>query len=183
MPVVVKSNTELSKKDLWRTPPALFNLLDDEFGFQLDAAAAHNTALCDRYFTEEDDALVQDWGADGVRRVFCNPPFSRTSEFIAKGIAMWSFRAVYTAFLIRADGYETTWFRQLLDAHMGNHNLRELHWQVRQLYPRVPYLLPDGSKPKNGPNFPSAVVVMFPNYRSGMFWWDWKTEAQKRGYL
>lgn len=34
------SNTPVERRDLWRTPPALFAALDAEFCFQLDAAAA-----------------------------------------------------------------------------------------------------------------------------------------------
>ncbi|HAS1014675.1 TPA: adenine methyltransferase, partial [Enterobacter roggenkampii] len=38
------SNTPADKRDLWRTPPALFASLDAEFCFQLDAAAAPHNA-------------------------------------------------------------------------------------------------------------------------------------------
>lgn len=63
----------------WRTPPALFATLDRRFGpFNLDAAASDGNHMCDRYFTEEDDALTQDWNG----RVFVNPPFGTTGDWV-----------------------------------------------------------------------------------------------------
>lgn len=51
-----------SKSDMWETPQELFEKLDGEFHFTLDACATHENAKCKRYFTERDNALVQDWG-------------------------------------------------------------------------------------------------------------------------
>lgn len=47
--------------DDWRTPFALFDVLDQEFGFVLDIAADHGNALCPNYFTENEDALIRNW--------------------------------------------------------------------------------------------------------------------------
>ena len=69
-------NTEVmfsSKTDLWETPQDLFDRLDDEFGFDLDACALPQNAKCERYYTPEMDGLSQPW--DGV--VWCNPPYGR----------------------------------------------------------------------------------------------------------
>ena len=184
MPALVKSTTPLIAKNEWRTPSILYNLLDREFGFQLDAAATVENSFCKQFFTIEDDALIQDWGQNGIRQVFCNPPFTHTKEFLAKGIEQYREyeRELEIVFLIRADGYETQWFRQLLDD--------KRHWfqpmfvpayQIRQLVPRVPFFLPSGSKPSHGPNFPSAVVVMSKHHPPGMYWWFWKQEIVERG--
>lgn len=186
MPVVVKSNTPPSEKDEWRTPPALFNMLNDNFRFQLDAAADPVNTLCPLFFTATTNGLEQKWGVGGVRRVFCNPPFSLIGEFLAKGIQEYDSGGVETVFLIRADGYETAWFRQLTHSERSlapGPYMHELRFQVRQLWPRVHYILPDGTKPKHGPLFPSALVIMHHGYRPGMFWYNWKKEAKERGYL
>ena len=69
-------NTEVmfsSKSDLWETPQDLFDRLDAEFGFDLDACALPQNAKCERYYTPEQDGLFQPW--DGV--VWCNPPYGR----------------------------------------------------------------------------------------------------------
>lgn len=49
----------------------IFNQLDREFNFTLDAAASAENAKCDKYYTIEDDALVKDWSNEVV---FCAPP-------------------------------------------------------------------------------------------------------------
>lgn len=68
-----------------RTPMDLFLTLSDEVGgFDLDAAASVDNHLCEFYFTEEDDALKQDWGEG---RVWCNPPYSNWGEWAKKALA------------------------------------------------------------------------------------------------
>lgn len=61
-----------SGKNYWETPQAFFDALDQRFHFTLDAAASDENHKCDRYFTEADDGLTQDWGGETV---FCNPPY------------------------------------------------------------------------------------------------------------
>lgn len=75
------AKTGESQQDRWQTPPEIFAQLNAEFGFTLDAAAEHHTALCPNYFTEQDNALVQDWGQ---HTVFCNPPYSKLKLFAQK---------------------------------------------------------------------------------------------------
>jgi phage N-6-adenine-methyltransferase len=70
-----------NQKDKWQTPPIIFEQLNDEFSFTLDAAAEPETALCYNYFTAEDDALSKDWGNETV---YCNPPYSRLRGFSKK---------------------------------------------------------------------------------------------------
>ncbi|ENG6270450.1 adenine methyltransferase, partial [Yersinia enterocolitica] len=68
------SHTSDNLKDLWMTPADIFTALDIEFGFYLDVAASHKSALCARYLTEQDDALISAWGSYGA--IWCNPPYS-----------------------------------------------------------------------------------------------------------
>ncbi len=56
-----------------RTPRWLFDRLNAEFKFVLDAAASHENHLCPIYFTIEDNALEQDWWPH--RRIWLNPPY------------------------------------------------------------------------------------------------------------
>ena len=57
-----------SDKNFWETPQRLFDELDAEFHFTLDAAASDGNHKCARYFTQSDDGLRQNWG--GVKRCF-----------------------------------------------------------------------------------------------------------------
>lgn len=72
-----------SKMVEWETPKQLFNELNQEFHFNLDPCCTKENAKCDKYFTMEDDGLIQDWGG---YRVFCNPPYGRkaTGEWVRK---------------------------------------------------------------------------------------------------
>lgn len=57
-------NTKLmfsSAKDDWETPQDLFDELDDEFHFALDAASSDLNAKCEKHYTIEDDGLSQSW--------------------------------------------------------------------------------------------------------------------------
>ena len=55
----------------WTTPKDLFDELNEEFHFTLDAASSHENALCEKHYTKEEDGLVQPWEGN----VFCNPPY------------------------------------------------------------------------------------------------------------
>jgi len=67
--------------DSWRTPRWLFDYLNAEFGpFTLDAAASDENHLCDKYYTEQNSGLDNEW--NGI--VFCNPPYSDISPWVKK---------------------------------------------------------------------------------------------------
>lgn len=62
----------MSRKDDWETPQDLFDALNAEFRFTLDAAASDSNHKLPRYYTLDTDGLSQDWGGEWV---FCNPPY------------------------------------------------------------------------------------------------------------
>ena len=63
-----------SKRHDWETPWSIFAEYDAEFHFTLDVCATAENAKCSRYFTPDDDGLVQDWGDDIC---WMNPPDGR----------------------------------------------------------------------------------------------------------
>ena len=70
-----------SKSDEWSTPQELFDELNNEFHFDLDAAASSENHKCSRYFDKTTDGITQKWGGC---RVFCNPPYSQIDKWVAK---------------------------------------------------------------------------------------------------
>ena len=60
-----------SKSDEWETPQKVFNDLNKEFSFDLDPCANELNHKCEKYFTREQDGLLQDWG--GVQRILQSP--------------------------------------------------------------------------------------------------------------
>ena len=70
----------------WSTPQDVFDKLNEEFHFTLDAAATPENAKCDRYYTKADDGLKMPWGG----HVWCNPPYGKT-------IGLWVKKAYESA--------------------------------------------------------------------------------------
>lgn len=58
----------------WETPQDFFDEIDNEFHFTLDACANETNHKCDKYFSESDNGLKQNWGG---QTVWCNPPYGR----------------------------------------------------------------------------------------------------------
>ena len=72
-----------SAKQDWETPDSLFNELNNEFNFTLDAAADSTNAKVRKYFTKEDNGLAKDWGSNTV---FVNPPYGDGKANISKWV-------------------------------------------------------------------------------------------------
>ena len=101
-----------SKTDQWATPQDLFDKLNDEFHFTLDPCADASNHKCEKYFTKEQDGLLQSWSGETV---FCNPPYGRE---IAKWVQKCSDEVNYgdcrlTVMLIPART-DTRWFHEYI---------------------------------------------------------------------
>lgn len=71
-----------SNSDMWATPQALFDILNNEFHFTLDPCAVKENAKCEFFYSPEQDGLKQDWGGEVV---FCNPPYGKEiSKWVEK---------------------------------------------------------------------------------------------------
>ena len=57
----------------YSTPQHIYDALDRRFHFTFDAAASEDNTKCARYWTKEDNALLQPWGRESY---FCNPPYN-----------------------------------------------------------------------------------------------------------
>lgn len=151
-----------SVKADWETPDSLFEELNDEFRFTLDAAASPNNAKCDRFFCEPHwyrshhaDAMGRLW----YGRVWLNPPYGRgVSEWVDKAARAAFYTAQVVVMLVPART-DTAWWHDYI-------------WDRNRNMPRT--LLDDGVTPielrflcgrlrfKGAPAsapFPSAVVV------------------------
>lgn len=68
-----KINNFKSEKTVYSTPIKLFNVINQEFNFNLDVCALPENTKCKNYFTPEIDGLKQDW--KGI--CWMNPPFNK----------------------------------------------------------------------------------------------------------
>ena len=74
-----------SDKQDWETPQELFDNLNSEFDFELDAFASAKNAKCKHFFTEQDDSFKQDWTK--YKSIFINPPYtSKVQDEVLKKI-------------------------------------------------------------------------------------------------
>ena len=130
-----------SATELWGTPQSFFDELDREFGFTLDVCASDWNYKCERYFTEDDDGLLQPWS--GV--CWMNPPYGREiGKWMAKAVQEWRLGAIVVCLVpARTD---TAWWHDY--AMQGD---------IRFLRGRLKFVSPEGVK--SSAPFPSAVVV------------------------
>ena len=72
-----------SKDQSWAPPAWLFDRLNADHHFDLDAAATEATTLCPSFIGPEQDALtMENWPG---KRVWLNPPYGRqVGHFVAK---------------------------------------------------------------------------------------------------
>ena len=71
-----------SNSNEWGTPQDLYNKLNNKYKFTLDPCCTKESAKCKKYYTIEDNGLLQDWSNEIV---FMNPPYGREiSKWVKK---------------------------------------------------------------------------------------------------
>ena len=130
-----------SKTDMWATPQAFFDKYDQIYRFELDVCATDENAKCEKYFTEEDDGLAQEW--TGV--CFMNPPYGREIIQWMRKAYESSLRGATVVCLVPART-DTKWWHEY--AMMG---------EIEFIRGRLKF-----GDAKNSAPFPSAVVVFAP---------------------
>ena len=125
-----------SKTDKWATPQDFFDKLNNEFKFQLDVCADENNHKCARFFTKEQDGLLQEWGG---ARVWCNPPYGRGVEEWVKKCSKCDL-----AVMLLPARTDTKWFHEYI---YGKAEIRFVRGRLKF-----------GNQENSAP-FPSMVVV------------------------
>lgn len=155
-PQQVAKRGALDKVDDRRTPRSLFDPLNEEFGFTLDAAASRENALCKHYFTLEDNALSRQW----LGVVWCNPPYSNLAAWVEKAFwAIWRKEAATVVMLLPANRTEQAWWQDWIEMPR-----RRGEVEVRFLRGRLRFDTPDHDytkQPKgNRPPFGVVLVIL-----------------------
>ena len=134
--------------DEWSTPDALFEGLHREFGFTVDAAATSENAKCSAFWTAEEDGLTQAWAGHVV---WCNPPYSRLAEWLARAARAAQYERTTCVLLIPARTDTKAWHAHVWDEE--RHRPRR-GVEIRFIKGRVRF-----GESNNGAPFPSAVVI------------------------
>lgn len=144
-------NTEAmfsSQTDQWSTPQDLFDELNEEFDFTLDACADETNYKCTFYFDKERNGLSQDWGG---HRTFCNPPYGRTiGSWVEKAWetqqSAWNYKYKTIVVMLLPARTDTKWFHDYI--------YNKTNVEIRFIKGRLKF---GGSK--NSAPFPSMIVI------------------------
>jgi site-specific DNA-methyltransferase (adenine-specific) len=142
-----------SKDQTWSTPQDLFDALNEEFNFVLDAAAFGQSAKCSNYYgpDHEDlsmrDAFSRSWADDvknfGGGNIWLNPPYGpELRKWMAK--ANEESKKGLTVVALVPSRTDTKWFHESC-----------IHHELRFCKARLKFGSNGGQAP-----FPSIVVVM-----------------------
>lgn len=157
-----------SKSIEWATPDDLFEALDEEFSFDLDAAASVSNNRCPHFMDVEIDSLASSWAQPGlvkdasgrivsapnVRTIFLNPPWGRTiSAWLEKAFLESRHKGITVVCLIPACT-DTRWFKNYV-------------WkaaEVRLITGRPKFVREDGH---TGPSPKGACLAIFTSWSEG----------------
>lgn len=126
--------------------------------FTLDAAASHENAKCSKYFTTEENGLIQSWSAE---RVWCNPPYSDCGAWVGKAWdSMWS-GCEYIAMLLPANRTEQKWWQSAVEPFRDRpEGFNGVHLTVRFLAGRMRFERPNWTKPAKGDRPPFGLCLL-----------------------
>jgi phage N-6-adenine-methyltransferase len=131
-----------SDTDLYSTPQALFDALDQEFGFTVDVCALPDNAKCPTYYSPDQDGLQRVWA--GV--CWCNLPYGTViAKWVQKAYEA-SIAGTTVVCLVPARTDTRWWHTYVLP-----------YAEVRFLQGRQRF-----SESGNSAPFPSAVVIFRP---------------------
>ena len=128
----------------WATPKAIFDPLNQEFGFTLDVCAESWNAKTYYYYTEPMDALKLRWS--GV--VWMNPPYGREIKYWIKKAYLSSLEGATVVCLVPSKT-DTDWWHDYC-----------LKGEIRFYRGRIHFIDRNGKSGR--PRFASALVIFRP---------------------
>lgn len=147
------------------TTPEVFGPLNERFRFTLDVAAAPHNAKCERYYTREDNGLIQPWSG----RVWCNPPYSQIQAWVEKAWREWraadcveecsacATHPELIVMLLPANRTEQAWWQDLVEPQLRN---RRPYFHVEFLRGRLRFDRPDWTPGPKGDRPPFGCCLL-----------------------
>ena len=145
-----KSNTPEEVKDLYQTPPELYNTLNSEFNFILDVAATKDNTLAPLYYDESLDALSRSWGNTVC---WCNPPYSNIMPWVKK--AAEESRCNATVVMLVPSDTSVKWFKEAWSTAT----------EMRFISGRISFISSVTGLPVKGNNKGSVLIIWRPGQR------------------
>lgn len=144
-----------SKSSEWETPDKIFTDLNQEFNFTLDPCCTENNAKCIKYFTENENGLLQDWSEDTV---FMNPPYGREIGMWIKKAYSESLKGATVVCLIPSRT-DTSWWHEFC----MRGEIRFIKGRLKFINRTLPSYNENGEFKVSPAPFPSAVVIFSDN--------------------
>ena len=149
-------NKKILKMEYIRTPDVIWQQLEAEFSFSVDACASHKNHLVPRYWTKETNALEQNWDNEVV---YCHPMYDREiPKFIKKAFQ----HNCLTVFLLPASTNAVYFHEHLWDnaSHRARENV-EIRFIPKAKGPYgYKFNTDDNEEPKTGYLRPLMIVVV-----------------------
>lgn len=145
----------LDKVDDRRTPREVFDPLNREFEFTLDAAASVDNALCDHYCGLHQTA----WSYHGLARPSESTPYSDIRPWVEKALLEVEREAKVVVMLLPANRTEQGWWQDCVEPHRraGRIETRFLRGRLRFDTPSHDY----AKQPKgNRPPFGNVLLIL-----------------------
>lgn len=95
------------------------------FNFNLDATASKKNTKCERFFTKEDNSLIQKWTGN----VWCNPPYSvpNVGLFVTKAVYEVNKGNCNLVVMLLPTNTATKWFHKYI---YNKHEVRFIEGSV-----------------------------------------------------
>lgn len=113
------------------TPDKVFDPLNAEFWFTLDAAANATNAKVPHYCSLQNSGLDWTWAG---HRVWCNPPYSNIKDWVLKARHETAWGCPLVAMLLPANRTEQGWWQDHIEPHRdgrGNGNVETRFYRSR----------------------------------------------------
>jgi site-specific DNA-methyltransferase (adenine-specific) len=154
-----------SKSNEYETPQDFYNNLNEEFHFTLDPCCTSKNRKCDKYYTIEENGLIQDWSGEIV---FVNPPYGSELKKWVKKCHDEALKGALVVMLSPART-DTSYFHNYIYKYFNRKDL-ELETEIRFIKGRLKFInktLPsyreDGNFEISSAPFPSMVVIFKSN--------------------
>lgn len=128
-----------SLRQCWQTPDDFWNVVDEEFNFDIDVAATDHNTRCVNYITPEMNAFRLEWWDNAfgpLRSAWCNPGFTNMEPWIDEAIKQTAATPGVVACVLGLVAPSTKWWLKASVTAV----------EIRLLSPRIQFTPPPGIK-------------------------------------
>lgn len=149
-PQQVAANGAHEDTDDRRTPDELWEPLNREFRFTLDAAATEANTKCERWCR---DGLAESWAGE---RVWCNPPYSNLRAWVQKAWSEYNQGCPLIVMLVPSNRTEQAWWQECVEPFRD----RRRGLRTGFLRGRPRFARPGWTKPAKGDRPPFGLCLL-----------------------